>query len=84
MAKKEVEGMKVNMFVYAIHREKVWTTDYNVLMFSSKKMAQKVVEEANVKYEKWKADKKAGLISYHYENPQPSRYRLEKIKVHNK
>lgn len=69
------------MFVYAIHRETVWSTDYNALVFSSKKMAQKVVEGANVKYEKWKADKNAGLISCPYENPQPSRYRLEEIKV---
>lgn len=68
------------MFVYAIHRETLWRTDYNVLMFSSKKMAQKVVEEANVKYEKWKTDKK-DEFSYCYENPQPPHYRVEEIKV---
>lgn len=71
---------RTDMFVYAIHREKVWTTDYNVLIFSSKKMAQKVVEEANIKYDKWKENKEASM-SYFYENPQPPFYRFEKIKV---
>jgi hypothetical protein len=82
------------MYVYAIHGEGVWTTDYNVAICSSKKLAEKTVQELNKNYDKWIADKNdvekysyfngTNYSDFVYDNPKPSRYRIEKLKVFKK
>jgi len=68
------------MFVYAVHRENTWTTDYNILICSSEDYAKEVVKEPNQKYQEWYKIKKA--IGYAYEAPQPPKYRIERLKVY--
>lgn len=82
------------MNVYAIHREKVWTTDYNIAICSSKKLAEKTVQELNKEYDKWLVEKNdvkkysgfngSDYMDFIYNNPEPPRYRFEKIKVFSK
>jgi hypothetical protein len=82
------------MYVYAIHRENVWTTDYNVAICSSKKLAEKTVQELNKEHDKWVVDKNdaekysrfndTNYMDFVYNNPKPRRYRFEKIKVFTK
>jgi hypothetical protein len=78
------------MNIYAIHREGVWTTHYNVAVCSSMKVAKKCIDELNMEYKKWREkDEKICFNSaeYHnflYSNPQPYRYRIEKLKVFKK
>ena len=78
------------MNVYAIHKESVWTTHYNVAICSSKKLAEKTVQELNKEYDKWHKihtdlyvnQYNSGFyMDFVYNNPQPPKYRFEKIKV---
>lgn len=75
------------MNVYAIHRENVWTTDYNVAIYSSKKMAEKQIHQANLEYARWHQAMEqfhsygADHMDFIYNNPQPARYRIEQLKV---
>ena len=68
------------MFVYAVHRENIWTTDYNILICSSEDRAKEVVKEPNQKYQEWYKIKKT--FGYAYEEPQPPKYRIERLKVY--
>lgn len=74
-----------DMFVYAIHRENVWTTNYNVVVCSSEKHAKQMVEEYNQKFNEWNEMRKSYHSNYNYrydyDNPQPPKYRIEKLKV---
>lgn len=82
------------MNVYAIHKEKVWTTEYNVAICSSKKLAEKTVQNLNKDYDMWLVQKNdikeysgftgVDYMDFIYNNPQPLRYRFEKIKVFTK
>ena len=80
------------MKVYAIHRERVWTTDYNVMLCSSKRFAERNVKVLNERYDKWLEEKREikeysrlndGLeyMDFVYNNPQPPRYRIEKLEI---
>lgn len=79
------------MNIYAIHREKPFTTEYNVMVYSSKKVAESKIKEANEEYRKWSEIKKhfynnssysnINFLDFIYSNPTPDRYRIEKIKV---
>jgi hypothetical protein len=82
------------MNVYAIHKEGIWTTHYNVAICSSKKLAEKTVQELNKEYDTWLTEKKtikeysgfngSDYMDFVYNNPQQPRYRFEKIKVFTK
>ena len=81
------------MNIYAIHREGVWTTDYNVWVCSSRKIAENKIKKMNDHYQMWREAKSSlgrGDISdysrreymdFIYNNPQPPKYRIEKIEV---
>ncbi len=77
------------MNVYAIHRERPFSTEYNVMIFSTKKLAEKKIKELNEVYRKWAEVKNSmwadygnvHYIDWIYSNPTPDRYRLEKLKV---
>jgi len=80
------------MNVYAIHRERVWTTDYNVMICSSKRFAERNAKVLNERYDKWLEEKREikeysrlndGLeyMDFVYNNPQPPRYRIEKLEI---
>lgn len=77
------------MNIYAIHREKPFSTEYNVMIFSSKKLAEKKIKELNEVYRKWREVKNnirggygsPSFLDWIYNNPTPDKYRLEKIKV---
>jgi hypothetical protein len=78
------------MNVYAIHREGVWTTYYNVAICSSKKLAEKCLQEMNAVYNKWSQERNkishnsTEYLDFMYFNPQPCKYRIEKLKVFKK
>ncbi len=78
------------MFVYAIHREGIWTTNYNVAICSSKKLAENTIKEMNAEYNKWKEERNktphnsTEYLDFSYHNPQPHKYRIEKLKVFKK
>ena len=81
------------MKVYAIHCENVWTTDYNVVIFYSKRHAQKILKELNEPYSLWNKEKKylydngfsnyenANYMDWVYRNPTPAKYRIEELNV---
>jgi hypothetical protein len=78
------------MNVYAIHKERIWTTEYNVAICSSKKLAEKTVQELNEKYYKWIKEMNylyennflgESYMDFVYSNPKPPKYCLEKLKV---
>jgi len=81
------------MNVYAIHCEGIWTTDYNVMICTSKKIADSKIKKWNDHYHMWhKAIKSlsngnasdysnTNYMDFIYNNPQPSKFRIEKIKV---
>lgn len=81
------------MKVYAIHKENTFTTDYNVIICSSKKLAEQKLQELNEKYVIWYKEKKylfdnsfsgyenANYIDWLYRNPTPSKYRVERLEV---
>ncbi len=77
------------MNIYAIHREKPFSTEYNVMVYSSKKLAEKKVKELNEAYGKWREDRNtiwedhgnANFLDWIYNNPTPDYYKVEKIKV---
>jgi hypothetical protein len=75
------------MYVYAIHCEGIWTTNYNVAICSSKKLAENCIKEMNAEYDKWCEERNkitynsTEYLDFSYHNPQPRRYRVEKIKV---
>jgi hypothetical protein len=74
------------MYVYAIHEEGVWKTDYNVAICSSKKLAENFICELNAEFNKWfEARNKipfnsTAYLDFSYHNPQPHKYRIEKLK----
>ena len=81
------------MKVYAIHKENTFTTDYNVIICSSKKLVERKLQELNEKYVMWYKEKKylsdngfssygnANYVDWIYRNPTPSKYRFEEIEV---
>ena len=82
------------MKVYAIHREGVWTTDYNVMICSSKKIADSKIKKWNEHYHLWHEAKKslssgsasdywsnADYMDFIYNNTQPPKFIIEKIEV---
>lgn len=77
------------MKVYAIHRENVWTTDYNVIIYSSKRHAQKILKELNEPYRSYHEIKKHfgsnykndNYMDWLYQNPTPPKYRIEELIV---
>ena len=81
------------MNIYAIHKENTFTTDYNVIMCSSKKLAEQKLEELDEKYVIWYKEKKylfdnsfsdygnTNYVDWVYRNPKPSKYRLEKLEI---
>ena len=79
------------MNVYAIHRERVWTTDYNVMLCSSKRFAERNAKVLNERYDKWLDEKRVikeysgfngfDYMDFVYNNPQPPRYRIEKLEI---
>ena len=80
------------MKVYAIHRERVWTTDYNVMICSSKRFAERNAKVLNERYDKWLEEKREikeysrlndgrEFMDFVYNNPQPPRYRIEKLEI---
>jgi hypothetical protein len=75
------------MNVYAIHRDNIFTTDYNVMICSSKKVAESKIKTANEAYYKWYEAKKTFAdysikhLDFIYNNPMPSKYRFEKIQI---
>ena len=78
------------MNVYAIHKEGIWTTHYNVAICSSMRVAKKCIDELNMEYNKW-CENRAKLsynsteyLDFSYHNPQPYKYRIEKLKVFKK
>ena len=78
------------MYVYAIHGEGVWRTDHNVAICSSKKLAENCIKEMNAEYKKWREERdkithnSTKYLDFAYDNPQPYKYRIEKIKVFKK
>jgi len=81
------------MNVYPIHKEGVWNTEYNVAICSSKKLAEKTVQELNKEYDTWLTEKKVNsftgnngmaYMNFVHNNPQPPQYRFEKIQVFTK
>lgn len=78
------------MNVYAIHREGIWNTYYNVAICSSKKVAEHCVKEMNAAFHKWSEERNkiphdsTEYLDFSYHNPQPYKYRIEKIKVFKK
>lgn len=78
------------MYVYAIHGEGVWTTNYNVAICSSKKLAENCIQEMNAEYDKWCEERNkiphnsTEYLDFSYHNPQPRKYRIEKLKVFKK
>jgi Tfp pilus assembly pilus retraction ATPase PilT len=78
------------MYVYAIHGESIWRTDYNVAICSSKKLAENCIKEMNAEYNKWCEERNKNrynstdCLDFSYHNPQPRRYRIEKLKVFKK
>ncbi len=75
------------MFVYAIHGEGVWRTYHNVAICSSKKLAENCIKEMNTEYKKWCEERNKNphnsteYLDFSYHNPQPRKYRIEKLKV---
>lgn len=77
------------MNIYAIHRDRPFSTEYNVMVYSSKKLAEKKVKELNEVYRKWREVKNTMWVNYGntnymdwvYSNPTPDHYRIEKMKV---
>ena len=82
------------MNVYAIHREGIWTTDYNVMICSSKKIADSKIKKWNEHYRMWHEAEKSlssgstsdyrsntNYMDFIYNNPRPPKFRIEKIKV---
>jgi len=81
------------MNVYAIHKEGVWTTHYNIAICSTKKLAEKTVQELNKEYDTWLTEKKlneftgdngTAYMNFVHNNPQPPKFRIEKIQVFTK
>jgi len=78
------------MNVYAIHRENIFNSDYNVEICMSKKVAEEHTKELNAAYEQW-CEKKEKIsfdgvdyLNFIYTNPHPWKYRIEKLKVFKK
>jgi len=78
------------MNVYAIHRERIWTTDYNVMMYSSQDVAENKIQELNEAYNRWYKTQKDlyenhfcnnTYMDFVYNNPQPPQYRIEKFEL---
>lgn len=82
------------MNVYAIHKERLFDTVYNVAICSSKKLAEKTVQSLNEDYDMWLSEKNdirkysdfngKDYMDFFYNNPQPPKYRFEKLKVFTK
>lgn len=78
------------MNVYAIHKESVWTTYYNVMMYASKEVAENKIQELNEEYNKWYKIQEDlyknhfcsdAYMNFVYANPQPPQYRIEKFEI---